>query len=277
MEADEIKTHLKDRILDYYVKKKIKWKDSDTTDFSLLLVDYFEVLRKHIPPRRRKVYIAPELMQKIDTPQYAGWKKRFYEIKEKFENGDDMNNFLSKRADENGFKDRMLTCWKMHHVHFYPEKKKGDMLLFAVIMEDRVYMVDVLPHNKKYVFSTFDLLNIVHSNWREIFEPYRLRGITDVEPVITKDEDIDKLRKAGISTAVQLGEDVYALDMMAADGHNAMDVMYANKICNSLALNEIEGIFQPCRFEEVSLTYKMHPCFVLTYYNALGERAQWSI
>ena len=43
MEADEIKTHLKDRILDYYVKKKIKWKDSDTTDFSLLLVDYFEV------------------------------------------------------------------------------------------------------------------------------------------------------------------------------------------------------------------------------------------
>lgn len=94
-----------------------------------------------------------------------------------------------------------------------------------------------------------------------------------MEPVITKDEDIDKLRKAGISTAVQLGEDVYALDMMAADGHNAMDVMYANKICNSLALNEIEGIFQPCRFEEVSLTYKMHPCFVLTYYNTLGERA----
>ena len=76
----------------------------------------------------------------MDTPQYAGWKKRFYEIKEKF-------------------------------------------------------------------------------------EPYWLRGIADVEPVITKDEDIDKLRKAGISTAVQLGEDVYALDMMAADGHNAMDVM----------------------------------------------------
>ena len=188
-----------------------------------------------------------------------------------------MNDFLSRRADENGFKDRMLTCWKMHHIHFYPEKKKGDMLLFAVIMEDRVYMVDVLPHNKKYVFSTFDLLNIVHSNWREIFEPYRLRGITDVEPVITKDEDIDKLRKAGISIAVQLGEDIYALDMMATDGHNAMDVIYANKICNSLTINEIEGIFQPCRFEEVSLTYKMHPCFVLTYYNALGERAQWSI
>lgn len=79
-------------------------------------------------------------MQKMDTPQYAGWKKRFYEIKEKF-------------------------------------------------------------------------------------EPYWLRGITDVEPVITKDEDIDRLRKAGISTTVQLGEDVYALDMMAADGHNAMDVM----------------------------------------------------
>ena len=72
MEADEIKTHLKDRILDYYVKNKIKWKYSDTTDFSLLLVDYFEVLRKHIPSRKRKVYIASELMQKMDTPQYVG-------------------------------------------------------------------------------------------------------------------------------------------------------------------------------------------------------------
>ena len=165
---------------------------SNTTDFSLLLVDYFEVLRKHIPSRKRKVYIAPELMQKMDTPQYVGWKKRFYEIKEKF-------------------------------------------------------------------------------------KPYWLRGITDVEPVITKDEDIDKLRKAGICTAVQLGEDVYALDMIATDGHNAMDVMYANKICHSLVRNEKKGIFQSCRFQEVSLTYKMHPCFVLTYYNAVGEREQWSI
>lgn len=277
MEINEIKMHLKDEILDYYRNNKIRWKFNETINLHLLLVDYFEILRKHIVPKKRVVLIAPELMQKMNTPEYAGWKARLYEIKEKFENGDNMNAFLSKKADENGFKDRLLTCWKIHHIHFYPEKKKGDMLLFAVITDDHVYMVDVLPHNKKYVFSTFQLLHIIHNNWKEIFEPYRMRGITGVEEVISKDEDVEKFRKSGISTVVQLGKDVYALDMMASDGHNAMDVMYANQICNSLALNEMNGVFSPCRFQNLSLTYSMRPCFILTYYDAEGELAVWGI
>ena len=277
MEINEIMENLKERILDYYVMNKIKWKFSDTIDFHLLLVDYFEVLRKHITPGKRRVSIAPELIQKMNTAEYAGWKQRLYEIKEKFENGEDMNGFLSKKADENGFKDRLLTCWKIHHIHFYPEKKKGDMLLFAVITDDHVYMVDVLPHNKKHVFSTFQLLHIIHNNWKEIFEPYRMRGITGVEEVISKDEDVDKFRKSGISTVVQLGKDVYALDMMASDGHNAMDVMYANQICNCLALNEMKGIFKPYQLKDLSLTYKVRPSFVMTYYDAEGELSVWGI
>ena len=69
MEINEIRENLKERILDYYVMNNIKWKFSDTIDFHLLLVDYFEVLRKHITPEKRKVSIAPELIQKMNTAE----------------------------------------------------------------------------------------------------------------------------------------------------------------------------------------------------------------
>ena len=76
MEINEIKMHLKDEILDYYRINKIRWKFNETINLHLLLVDYFEILRKHIVPKKRVVLIAPELMQKMNTPEYAGWKAR---------------------------------------------------------------------------------------------------------------------------------------------------------------------------------------------------------
>ena len=86
MEINEIKMHLKDEILDYYRNNKIRWKFNETINLHLLLVDYFEILRKHIVPKKRVVLIAPELLRKMNTAEYAGWKARLYEIKEKFEN-----------------------------------------------------------------------------------------------------------------------------------------------------------------------------------------------
>lgn len=277
MDIIEIKKCFQNKILDYYKKNGIKWKFDDTLDFHLLLIDYFEILRKHIAPKKRRVYISKELKRKMRSPEFSIWNNRLDEIKEKFENGEDMNLFLSKRADVNGFKDRLLTCWKMYHIHFYPEKKSGDMLLFAIITDYNVYMIDVLPHNKKYVFSTFQLLNIVHSNWREILEPYRLVGATGLTEVITKDEEVNEFRRCGISTAVQLDNDIYALDMMASDGHSAMDVMYANSICNSLRINGKNEFFKYCVLFDFSLTYQTHPCFILTYYDAYGVLNVWNM
>lgn len=277
MYVSEIKRCFQNSILNFYVSNGIKWKFTDTLDFHLLLIDYFEILRKHIVPRKRNIYISKELKQKINSPEYSAWETRFYKIKEKFKNGEDMNSFLSKKADENGFKDRLLTCWKMYHLHFSPEKKRGDMLLFAIITDDNVYMVDILPHSKEYVFSTFNLLNIAHSNWKEIFEQYRLRGVVEMSVIIKEDKEINEFRRGGICTAMQLGNDIYSLDTMSSDGHNAMDVMYANHICNKLHEYEHKGIFKNCKIYDFSLTYIMNPCFVLTYYDAKGKLDVWSI
>lgn len=63
-----------------------------------------------------------------------------------------------------------------------------------------------------------------------MFEPYKLKGIEGLSYIIKTDEEVNQLRSAGVSTALQLGKDIYALDMMSTDGHNTLDVMYANKI-----------------------------------------------
>lgn len=265
------------KIKDYYKKNNVSFKQGDAENFHAFLIDYFEVLRKGIISHKRKVYISRELKLKSKSSDFREWKNRLDKLIIMFENGEDMTPFLSKQAMVSGFKDRMLTCWDMHHLHFYPQKKSGDMLLFAMVKENEVYMIDVLPHSKKYVFSTFHLLNIVHDNWRFVLEPYRIKGATGLSYVIKTDEEVNALRKAGVSTAIQLGRDIYALDMMSTDGHSSLDVIYANQICNSVRLNEKNGIFSRYKLLDLSLTNKMRPSFVLTYLNETKDIAVWAM
>lgn len=275
MERIEIEQVFVRNIKDYYKNNNVDFEQSSSRDFHLFLIDYFEVLRKGIIPKKRKVYFSKELKLKSKSSDFKKWRNRLNELKIMFENGENMNPFLSRQARVSGFKDRLLTCWNIHHLHFYPQKKSGDMLLFAIVEENAVYMVDVLPHSKKYVFSTFHLLNIVHDNWKFLQEPNRIKGATRVEYIIKTDEEVDKLRKAGVSTIIQLGSDIYALDMMSTDGHSTQDVMYANQICKSLSLNEKNGVFASCKLIDLSLTYTLRPSFVLTYLNENNEMGVW--
>lgn len=277
MEVQEIKDNIIRCIEDYYNENNVSFNKADEEDFHLFLIDYFEILRKGIARQKRTVHISRELKAKAKGSAFKEWRERFFQIKGMFEKGEDVNSLLSKRARESGFRDRLLTCWDMHHLHFFPEKKFGDMLLFAIVKDDVVYMIDVIPHSKKYVFSTFELLNIVYRNWSFLIEPYRLKGITGLNYVIKTDEEVNTLRTAGISTAIQLKDKIYALDMMSTDGHNAKDVMYANQICNSLRLNEREGILENMKMISVVSTQKLHPSFILTYENNVHELAVWSL
>lgn len=273
----DIRLQLKQAILAYYTRAGIKSTFVEAVDFHLLLTDYFEVLRKHIPQRSRRVHISKELQQKAASTSFKDWRNRFYELRDGFANGKDMNVYLSRLADYSSFRDRLLTCWGMHHLHFYPEKTRGDMLLFAMVRDDDIYLVDVIPHNKKYVFSTYSLLETAYHNWKPLLEPYRLKGVQGIEYVIRSDEDINKMRKGGVSTAMQLDNDFYCLDMMSTDGHGAMDVLRAGQICNSIALNEKRGTFKHCRLVNFSLTLRRKPCFVASYIDGNGYLQAWAL
>ena len=61
------------------------------------------------------------------------------------------------------------------------------------------------------MFSTYNLLNIVYDNWDELLAPYEIKGVTTVLDPITTDEDIEKVRKAGLTTYIKVREKVYIL------------------------------------------------------------------
>lgn len=127
MEIEELKKMLSYNILDYYNKEGIKSTFIESVDFHLLLINYFEILRKKIEPKKRKVVISKQLSEKIDSSEFSQWKERFIEIKEMFVKGDDVNGLLSKKSNESDFRDRLLTCWKIHHLHFFPQKNKENL------------------------------------------------------------------------------------------------------------------------------------------------------
>lgn len=277
MEVQEIKESMIKCIEKYYNDNDVSFEKSIEKDWHLFLIDYFEVLRKRIVTQKRIVRISRELKVKVKSSAFKEWRKRFDEIKSMIENGDDLNPFLSKRAKESGFKDRLLTCWNMHHLHFYPEKKSGDMLLFVIVKDDIVYMIDVIPHSKKYVFSTFNLLNIVHKNWNFLLEPYRIKGATNLNYVIKTDEEVNQLRSSGVCTAVQLGADIYMLDTMSTDGHNSLDAIYTNQILNDIRIKERNGVLGKMKLVDFALTGKMKPCFILTYEDERHNLLPWII
>lgn len=90
--------------------------------------------------------------------------------------------------------------------------KSGDMLLFAMVFYEEAYFIDVLPQGKKAVFSTYNLLNIVYDNWKELVAPYEVKEAkTVIDPIMT-DEEIGKVRKEGLTTFINVRDKVYLLD-----------------------------------------------------------------
>lgn len=123
-------------------------------------------------------------------------------------------------------------------------KKFDDMLLFAMVFVDAAYFIDVLPHRKKAVFSTYNLLNIVYDNRKELLDPYEYKGATTVIDPLLTDEDIDEARKAGLTTFIQVRDKVYLLDSQAVNCDSVADGILAGRILNTIRKNQVEGVRQ---------------------------------
>ena len=261
----EIESHIREAILDYYKHYGLSFDVKASYDTSCALKGYLVSLRKTIMPLKRKVYISRELLQKSNSADFAAWRQRFDELKSWFENGSDIRPYLSEHYKQSTFQDKLLNCWKMHHIHFNPNVKSGDMLLFAMVYDDAVYFIDVLPHNKKAVFSTYNLLNIVYDNWKELLAPYEVKGAKTVIDPITNDEDIEKVRRAGLTTFIKVRDKVYILDSQTANCDSAADGIITGRILNTIRKNQVEGRFNDCRFVKLYLTEKVHPCMIIEY------------
>ena len=81
--------------------------------------------------------------------------------------GGDLKPYLSRQIAKSKLPDRndgLLNSWGIQHLHF--RREGTDHLLFCIIAEDDVYLIQVLPHVEEQWVNT-QLIQILHDNWPE--------------------------------------------------------------------------------------------------------------
>ncbi|TBR61525.1 hypothetical protein B4U84_12235 [Westiellopsis prolifica IICB1] len=167
-----------------------------------ICIQYFNTLKRRIEPRSRKVLIAKEF--KCPTEHTEGVNI----VCQKAESGEDLTPHLNKIHSPDD-PDPLLNAWGIYHFHLGTlVDKSGFMkrtgpLLFARVTDDSFYMLDVLGHGSWYQQR---LIDIIHNNWRESIEMYKIRGVDRLTIPLPTDEDVAKFRKSNINIPLQVSD-----------------------------------------------------------------------
>jgi hypothetical protein len=174
-------------------------------DVDTILGNLFNLRRRLPPVIAWKVELSAEVEKITLTPPIQEGLNGFIE---KARAGEDLKPYLSKEISDPSYSDLMFHDWGIYHFHLGKEPdssgfiKRTNELLFA--MTDQrlatMYLIDIHPH--KDAFTRQDLLRILEENWPQIMDQYALKGILELSGH-PSDEEIGKLRKAGINTMVQ--------------------------------------------------------------------------
>jgi hypothetical protein len=109
----------------------------------------------------------------------AGYRQEYESLLALIRDGGDLKPYLSRdilkkgRPDRN---DRLLNAWGMQHLHF--STAGSDQLLFCMITDTDVFMIQTLPHNDKHLWVNRQLLQIMHDNWPEQIAKGRVNGLS---------------------------------------------------------------------------------------------------
>ncbi|MER2058058.1 MAG: hypothetical protein ABTA16_04495 [Niallia sp.] len=106
--------------------------------------------------------------------------------------------FFSKRIVDLDYDDDLLNDWGIHHLHLGTTLESNGFVnrtgpvLFARFDEQNTYLINVWSHGN---WTNQDMICIIHNNWPESIEDYRLKEVTGLDQSVT-DRDIQIARKA---------------------------------------------------------------------------------
>jgi hypothetical protein len=176
--------------------------DAQATHEELSLT-FWNMVTRRVPRVPRAVSFANNFP--TPAPEQAGLDA----LIEKFRAGEDVNPHLSRKrldAGDANFHDGLLNDWGIQHFHLGPNGARTNDCLFAVVRDDHVYGLAVLPHG---AYGEVDLVQRIHDSW-----PQLLLGVkTTLLPTMTPPTaaEIKKARRAGLSPLVQVADGtVYA-------------------------------------------------------------------
>ena len=227
----------------------------ERADVNCLAQRYLEMQIRRVSQRPRRVHFSDEIHDSLGRLVKGGvsalsprkresWGTVFY-LRCLFEAGECVLPFLSDKIKDSESTDGMLWDYGLHHFHLSRKPgrrgfvKRSDWLLYARVTDQDVYFVDVRAHRdpEHLEWVKQDLLSIIHSNWPDLMEPFRMRGVKGDQ--IT-DPQKKELRRKNVNLIHEIGGDpILPLGMgMAVDGHSILCRFLADKLLDEITFHQ---------------------------------------
>ncbi|MRN52746.1 hypothetical protein [Paenibacillus monticola] len=196
---------LKSQFKAYPFLKKEDYNGLSLDEVSLV---YFNWSRLFIQPVKRNVHYSKE----FKCPKAI--KKRLEKVVQKIQLGQNLIPHQTRSLKNLYFKDPLYFDWGIQHLHLgdtieadgFVKREKtnalNDYLLYAFFTEQDAFLVQIMDHAS---FNKQELAKIIHRNWPETIECYKINGFSPSAPIIT-DKDINYFRKSGASIFIELDD-----------------------------------------------------------------------
>jgi len=112
--------------------------------------------------------------------------KKWLKIKNKLENGYDINHFMSKKLVDWMSVDYLLYTYNIYHFHLDKDNSGGigEHLVFGVFYKDTFYVLGIENHNDLY--SARKWIQTIYNNWNNLDNLFQFKlkdsGITSFDP-----------------------------------------------------------------------------------------------
>ena len=173
--ARKIHEDIQSEIMKYYNRVGITYR-ADENAQEKTIIDFFSYLYKRIPVLKRRVEYSNELQAKIDSGELSEKEVEVLKkYKNAFEEGMDMNAFLSNQTSAPGKVDFLRYTWHLYHLHLNEnlnvnnKNNRSNKQLLCIINDDCTYFVDMISHPEKAenYFKLLYLKIIQRNNWME--------------------------------------------------------------------------------------------------------------
>jgi len=193
--------NLKSRLikeLPFFPNNKETLRELETQSLSGVLIHYLHWKTRIVPPRKRKVRIAPEV---TSDKRWKVLKLGINALLDKVRNGDDIYPYHSKKAHKEGYtpfkkneegkvdswedKDQILNTKGFHHFHLNMSvqesglSERTDDVLFAFVSRDEFQAIGIFDHD---VFESADNNGIMNSERSRMWDLHEKHITFGMEP-----------------------------------------------------------------------------------------------
>jgi hypothetical protein len=196
--------------------------EEDVAELSEPLLRWLDFRTRFISPTPRTVLTShrfpaacpPEVRASLDL------------VEGLFKSGRDVNPYQSKglilhndtsAAKSQNRTDLLWADWGIHHLHLTTSpctlgsyfSPRSEWLLFCLVGNDSVGLIDIRHHSEKDVFSDPSLIKVVADTWPDLMARFKLKGVLPGKSVNQDSSSVSSLRRAGITSFVQINNEIY--------------------------------------------------------------------